>query len=147
MYKASQWCGVPANHAEAAAIMAAPAYLNQPSELLLRGLSGRIEATRGEPMRVDGLYVPHAQSATFPWISHALWFYSQMVRWHDIPHSEELARRAAACYRPDLYRSAIAPFGASLPTSDRRTLGPDTFFDGKVFDPAQLDSYIADQAY
>lgn len=146
LYRASQWCAEPANHAEAAAILAAPAYLDQPSDLLLRGLSGRLELSRGEPLRIADFFIPHAQSATFPWVSHAQWFYSQMVRWGHVRHSPQNARFAAACYRPDLYRAAIAPFGAALPTSDSRVLGPGAFFDGIGFDPDQLDSYIDSQA-
>jgi ABC-type nitrate/sulfonate/bicarbonate transport system substrate-binding protein len=146
LYRASQWCGAAENHLEAAAILAAPAYLDQPADLMLRGLSGRIEATRGTPIEVEDFFIPHAQSATFPWVSHALWFYSQMVRWGDVQHTAQNARLAAACYRPDLYRAAIAPFGASLPTNDARPLPADSFFDGRAFDPAQLNAYISAMA-
>ena len=62
-----------------------------------------------------------------------------MTRWGDVPPAPENARRAAATYRPDLYRAAIAPFGAALPTTDRKVLGPEIFFDGSVFDPDTLD--------
>jgi NitT/TauT family transport system ATP-binding protein len=68
-----------------------------------------------------------------------------MVRWSDVPHSAANARLAAGTYRPDLYRAAIAPFGASLPTADRKALGGDIFFDGVPFDPDHLDDYIARQ--
>ncbi len=145
LYAASVWCGDPANHAEAAAILGGPAYLDRPSELLLRGLSGRLELIRGESVRIPDFYVPSAQSATFPWITHALWYYTQMVRWGDVPHSDENARRAADSYRPDLYRSAIAPFGAALPTGDRKLLSAGTFFDGVPFDPDSFDTYIESQ--
>lgn len=138
LYAASLWCAEPANQAEAAAILGGPAYLDRPSELLLRALSGRLELQRGEPTRVAGFFEPHANSATFPWVTHALWYYSQMVRWGDVAASRESARRAAATYRPDVYRAAIAPFGAALPTADRKILGPDTFFDGAMFDPDAL---------
>ena len=146
LYAASLWCADPANHAEAAAILGGPAYLDCPSDLLHRGLSGRLELIRGEVARVPGFYEPHAQSATFPWTTHALWFYSQMVRWGDIAHTPDNARRALASYRPDLYRASIAAAGAALPVSDAKVLGPDVFFDGVVFDPAQLDNYISAQS-
>ena len=146
LYAASLWCGDPANHAEAAAILGGPAYLDRSSELLLRGLSGRLELIRGESARIPDFYVPHDRSATFPWTTHALWYYSQMVRWGDVPHSADNARRAANSYRPDLYRSAIAPFGAALPTTDSKVLEPGVFFDGAPFDPDQLDNYIASQS-
>src|SRR6185369_17071654 len=42
LYAAASWCGEPANHPEAAAILSAPAYLDRPSEIILRGLSGRL---------------------------------------------------------------------------------------------------------
>jgi NitT/TauT family transport system ATP-binding protein len=68
-----------------------------------------------------------------------------MARWGHVDHTADNARRAAACYRPDLYRAAIAPFGASLPTADARALPADAFFDGQVFDPEALDQYITAQ--
>jgi NitT/TauT family transport system ATP-binding protein len=142
LYAASLWCGDAGNHAEAAALMSGPSYLNLPSELILRGLSGRLETARGEAVRVADFYSPHANSATFPWITHALWYYSQMVRWGDVAHDAHNAELAAASYRPDLYRAAIAPFGASLPTGDRKALDAAVFFDGKPFDPSKLDDYI-----
>jgi ABC-type nitrate/sulfonate/bicarbonate transport system substrate-binding protein len=145
LYAASVWCGDAANHAEAAAILGGPAYLDMSSDLILRGLSGRLEMARGEAVRLPDFYEPHAHSATFPWITHALWYYSQMVRWGDVPHSARNAERAGASYRPDLYRAAIAPFGASLPTGNRKVLEAATFFDGRAFDPGQLDQYIQSQ--
>ena len=145
LYAASLWCSDDANHAEVAAILGGPAYLDRPSDLLLRGLSGRLELMRGETARIPDFYVPHAHSATFPWTTHALWYYSQMVRWGDVPHTADNARRAANSYRPDLYRSAIAPFGAALPTGDSKVLEPGIFFNDVPFDPDQLDSYIDSQ--
>ena len=145
LYSAAVWCGDTTNHAEAAAILSGPSYLDRSSELLSRGLSGRLELSRGEATRVPDFYEPLAQSATFPWVTHALWYYSQMIRWRDVPHSPANARLAAATYRPDLYRAAIAPFGASLPTADSKVLGSDIFFDAVPFDPAHLEDYIANQ--
>jgi len=138
LYAASLWCGDPANHAEAAAILGGPAYLDKPSDLLLRGLSGRLELARGETVRVADFFVPNAHSATFPWVTHALWYYAQMVRWGDVVHTPAHQAQAARSYRPDLYRAAIAPFGASLPTSDEKQPGQMRFFDGASFDPTRI---------
>jgi two-component system, oxyanion-binding sensor len=86
------------------------------------------------------------------------------VRWNHVPHSQANARRAAASYRPDLYRAAIAPLGVPVPSANAKVegaltrptpvgvtrgtmyLGPDGFFDGQIFDPDQLDSYIDGQS-
>lgn len=163
IYNAGIWCSDPANHAEAARIMSAQAYLGHPPEIVERALSGRLDVGAGVIRRVPDYFIPHASAANFPWQSHALWYYSQMVRWGEIKASAEHAAIAAASFRPDLYRAALAPLGAPAPLDNYKsegshaapteiiatigslTLGPDLFFDGKAFDPMQLDSYIASQ--
>ena len=94
---------------------------------------------------VPDFFLPHAHAATFPSASHALWFYTQMVRWGHVPHNAANADLARRSFRPDLYRAAVAPLGASLPQADAPALGPDAFFDGRGFDPADLGGYIASQ--
>src|SRR5690606_9958815 len=159
-----EWCGAPSNFAEAAATLARAQYLDLPADLIERGLSGRIESAAGAATLVPDFFIPHARAATFPWVSHALWFYSQMARWGHVQHSADNARRAAACYRPDLYRAALAPLGVPVPSASSKvegallhptpvgatrgslSLGPDGFFDGRVFDPEEIEAYIADQA-
>ena len=84
-------------------------------------------------------------SATFPSATHALWLYTQMVRWGHVQHTAANAERARQSFRPDLYREAIAPYGAALPRIDAPALGPDAFFDGRGFDPDDIGGYIASQ--
>ena len=70
----------------------------------------------------------------------------------------------ATAYRPDLYRAALKPLGVALPGANAKVegaltaatpvgsagaslvLGPDGFFDGEIFDPDQIERYIAAQA-
>lgn len=164
LYRAAEWCAATDNHAEAAEILSRPAYLDMPAELLERGLSGRLHIAPDIDMLVEDFLIPQARAANFPWTSHAMWFYSQMVRWNHVPHSQANARRAAASYRPDLYRAAIAPLGVPVPSANAKVegaltrptpvgvtrgtmyLGPDGFFDGQIFDLDQLDSYIDGQS-
>jgi two-component system, oxyanion-binding sensor len=145
LYFAAQWCSDPANYAEAAALLAQPAYLGVPAELIGRALSGRIAAGQNFVASVPDFFVPHAYAATFPSTTHALWFYSQMVRWGDVAHSADHARLAQQSFRPDLYRNALSALGADLPKIDGRVLGSGDFFDGRPFDPRDLESYIASQ--
>ena len=106
--------------------------------------------------------VLHDHAANFPWQSHALWFYSQMVRWGQIPYDAAGAETARMVYRPDLYRAALQAIEADLPNasakvegalrvatpvasrSGRMVLGPDGFFDGRLFDPDDLPGYLRD---
>jgi two-component system, oxyanion-binding sensor len=164
VHHAAVWCGESANHAEVARIMSAPHYLGLPPELILPALDGKLEIGGDLSVSVPDHYVPYAKAANFPWTSHAMWYYSQMVRWGEIEHAPKAAAIAAAAFRPDIYRSAMAPLGVPVPIVDSKIegaltvpaavpattgtliIGPDGFFDGKAFDPAHLDRYIADQA-
>ena len=136
LHEAALWCGDPANHAEAATILSRPDYLGVPERVIGRALAGRIEAEPGRTVPVEDFFVPEAGDANRPDPRHALWFYSQMVRWGDVEHSKENAAAAAACYRPDLYRAAVPGSGAA---------GLSTFFDARPFDPEKLDAYIESQ--
>ena len=163
-YRSAEWCGNPENIEELAGIMAAPQYLAVEGRLLLPELTGRISPAPGVTVAVDDFFVLSRRAASFPWQSHALWFYSQMVRWQHCEHSADNAEIARQSYRPDIYRQALKPIFAPMPaanmkvegalkveqdvgtTAGRLTLGPDGFFDGKIFDPDRLDDYIASQA-
>jgi NitT/TauT family transport system ATP-binding protein len=162
LYRAAEWCGNPTNHGALAHILARPDYLGVPASLTVKAIDGSLLAGLGA--RSDLVFfAPFAGAATFPWQSHALWFYSQMVRWGQVAHSTAHADAARHCYRPDLYRAALKPLAASLPganakvegalkapspvgaTTGTLVLGPDGFFDGAIFDPDRLDDYIAAQ--
>lgn len=162
LHGASLWCSRPENHSELAWLLAKPAYVGRPVEYLLPALSGVLPMGNGESRSVQDFFVPHAKAATFPWKSHALWFYTQMVRWRHIAHSDRHQRIAGDTYRPDLYRNALRELNVAMPSASSKvegallaetpvgssgalTLGPDGFFDGNLFDPDEVDAYIAAQ--
>ena len=115
------------------------------------------------PVAMPDFYLPSSRAAVFPWQSHALWFYSQMVRWGHVPLSDPLIEKARNSYHPHYLRDALAPLGVPLPLMDAKIeggfgeataisslsgpllLGPDRFFDQKTFDPDQLHAYVAEQ--
>ena len=163
LYRASEWCGAPGNRGELARLLAGSGYIDCPPDWLMPALSGEMEVAPGEVVAVPDFFVPHANAATFPWKSHALWFYSQMVRWGQVGASlanEDIARNT---YRPDLYRAALRDIGAALPGANAKvegaltqatpvgsagaslTLGPDGFFDGAIFDPEHVGAYLDSQ--
>jgi NitT/TauT family transport system ATP-binding protein len=162
LYQASLWSSSPGNHEELAQLLARPAYVDRPADTMLPALSGMLAIGGGQMQAVEDFFVPNAKAATFPWRSHALWFYTQMVRWGHIEHTADHQRIAGNTYRPDLYRSALKTLGVALPSANSKvegalrtetpvgstgtlTLGPDGFFDGSLFDPDQVDAYIASQ--
>ncbi|MBD8067164.1 ABC transporter substrate-binding protein [Devosia sp. PTR5] len=161
--RAARWCEDPANHAVLAQMLAREDRLGVDADLLLRALTGRLEFAAGQERLMADFFVPYSRAANFPWASHALWFYSQMVRWGQVRHTAENAARAARSYRPDLYRAALSGMGMPVPGGSSKiegalteatavgaqdghlTLGPDGFFDGMSFDPDRLDAYIVQQ--
>lgn len=163
LYRAAAWCGESGNHGELAELMARPAFVDCPAEWLKPALTGLIRTGDGGEVATQDFFLPHAKAATFPWKSHALWFYSQMARWGQVeaaPANEAIARET---YRPDLYRQALRDLGVALPGANAKVegalvmetpvgsagaslvLGPDGFFDGQVFDPDRVEDYIRGQ--
>ena len=159
--QAAAWCDEADNHPQLAELLSRKAYIGAPAELIERGLSGQIQLTSGgEIARANNFLMFHRQAANFPWRSQALWIYSQLVRWGFIAHSDRAQRIASGVFRSDIYRRAIAGGKTALPgaslkvegsldalqgvASDRGTLalGPDRFFDGRVFDPMKIGEYL-----
>lgn len=161
LYRAAAWAGDPANRDDLADLLAQPAYVGAPATIIRRALGGELHLRSGEPpAAVPDFLVFHDHAANFPWQSHALWFYSQMVRWGQIGHDRATADRARLVYRPDLYRAALKTTNADLPSASakvegallaqepvasrngRMVLGPDGFFDGLLFDPDDIEGYL-----
>ncbi|MDE3175285.1 MAG: ABC transporter substrate-binding protein [Pseudomonadota bacterium] len=162
LYRAAEWVDRPENHDELAQRLAAPDCLDAPAEIVLRALNGRLVRKAGEAAKATPDFLLfNAGAANFPWESHALWLYSQMARWRQIafsPADVDIVRRV---YRPDLYRAALAGAGVDLPRANAKVegalptatpvasrlgamvLGPDGFFDGRLFDPDRIEAYIA----
>lgn len=150
LHRASLWCEDPANHADLAHMLAAARYVGAPAELLHAALGNRLPlaprlpasqsplppmppSRRPADAALTDFYVSARYAATFPWVSHALWFYAQMVRWHQVAESPANFAAARDTYRPDIYRRALQRLAVDIPASD---LKPEHFFDEAVFDPS-----------
>lgn len=159
--RAAAWCEDAGNIDALASMLAHEEVIGEPARLIARALSGRMVLTNdGEVVDAPDFLMLHREAANFPWRSQALWIYSQFIRWGLAAASDAARDRAAHLFRSDIYRRALAggatPLpGASLklegalhvPTgagSDRGTLtlGPDRFFDGRVFDPMNIEAYL-----
>ena len=99
-----------------------------------------------------------ANTANFPWRSHALWFIDQMRRWGYIGADVDPIA-ASAIFRPDLFVQAAGPLGLAVPEAWVKSegshsavwlvratpapipMGPDRFMDDALFDPANLDKW------
>jgi ABC-type nitrate/sulfonate/bicarbonate transport system substrate-binding protein len=161
LHHAARWCQDPANRGELAALMAQSSFLGVSPALLMPILTGHLALGGVAELSVEDFFLPFGKAANFPWKSHALWFYTQMVRWGQVKHSAAHMALARDTYRPDLYRAALKPLGVALPGANAKVegaltaatpvgsagaslvLGPDGFFDGRIFDPDRIDDYLA----
>lgn len=153
----------PGTAEDSADILARPEYLDASRDAVLRAITDRIRLTPGgEPIHYPDFMFQHREAANFPWRSQAAWLYSQMLRWDGAPYAAADAATATAVFRPDIYRAALAGSGAPLPGASskleggidaplgagsvqgRLLLGSDRFFDGRAFDPDDIQGYLAD---
>ena len=152
----------PANWQANAEILARKDYLDGDSSVILRALSDRLILSQGtKPVHYHDFMFQYSEAANFPWVSQAEWLYTQMVRWDRFEFSREEAAKAARVFRPDVYRSALKQTGDALPGANSKvegsvtdklqvstqqgtiTLSPNSFFDGRSFDPAHMEDYLA----
>ena len=164
MRHAGKWFVDPDNRQEAAAILARPDYLDGSADIIGRAIADQMVLALGtEPFFYPDFMFQYNEAANFPWISQAMWLYSQLVRWEGLSYDPADAARAAAVFRPDIYRRALAGTGDLLPGASSKvegslrgplavgaqqgeiTLTADSFFDGRIFDPDRLQAYIAAQ--
>ncbi len=160
LYRAGEWCASHANIEELAGILAAPHYLDMDGDLILPALTGFISHSPARMLECPGFFSTSSKATNFPWQSQALWFYSQMLRWEDCPpeFASDAKAYEAACeaFRPDLFRTAMKPIFAPVPAANMKlegtlkvpvhvgasrsslVLGPDAFFDGRIFDPEKM---------
>jgi len=161
--EAARWLDEsPEHRLQAARLLAGPAYLNLPVEVIAASLTGQLTIDQRHTRReLADFHVFYRYAANFPWRSHALWMLRQMVRWGQLPAGTNLLAAAHAVYRPDIYRLAVARLGVPLPAVDMKAegghrggwklgegtaavaLGADRFIDGAVFDPADVGAKVA----
>jgi ABC-type nitrate/sulfonate/bicarbonate transport system substrate-binding protein len=151
VWRAGRWIAAPENLGTVGEIMGR--HLDVAPEILERPLRGRLVVNaQGEERRTPVAIEFFRGAATFPWRSQALWIADSMARRTGADRGA-LRAAARACFRPDLYRAALGPAGADLPGASEKLegalphrseaastlgtllLGPDSFHDGRIFDP------------
>jgi NitT/TauT family transport system ATP-binding protein len=160
--EAARWCDDPANHAELSALLARSDYVDQPAAIIERGLRGIVVPRPSTaPIEVPDFMIFNREATAFPWRSQALWIYSQLVRWRQVKPSKGAEQAAATVFRPDVFRRALGASDVAMPGASMKlegavsapigvgahrgalTLGPDRFFDQRVFDPERVADYVA----
>lgn len=154
--KAGRWLSQPESQTSTAEILSRPMWLDLPPEVIDRALRGRFTiSTRAEQRQVDGFLRFHEGAATFPWRSQAKWIAARLARANNLDPAA--AQQAGLVFRSDLYRQHMSGTESDLPGASEKLEGaireatavssqkgmisllPDTFFDGRIFDPLAAD--------
>jgi ABC-type nitrate/sulfonate/bicarbonate transport system substrate-binding protein len=137
---AAAWCAEPGHTEELAEILGRPEYLDcEPSDCL-PALTGLIETETGRQAPAPDFFRFVSGPDALPRTDHALWFYSQMVRWKQAEYSAAAAATSAAAFACTTARRVL-----QAPDAEGDILSaPVTFFDGGVFEGAALAEYVAE---
>jgi nitrate/nitrite transport system substrate-binding protein len=161
--EAARWMDEPGNRAEAARVLAGPAYVNAPEEIVAAAMTGRPRFDGDGPALSRPDYIVfHRYAANFPWRSQAAWTLGQMRRWGQLPDAVDIDALVARVYRPDIYREVACALGVPCPTGDSKiegihrapwllteasqpmVMGTDVFCDERPFDAKKTAAYVAE---
>jgi nitrate/nitrite transport system substrate-binding protein len=149
----------PERKLEVAHVLAGESFVDAPVDSLHRSLY-EPGASPGGGAIASSAPIFHRSAATHPWVSHAAWLLSQMLRWGYIEKAIDVRELARRVYRPELHREAAADVGLPAPHVDEKVegthagpwlltqasapiaMGGDRFFDGVEFDPARVADYL-----
>ncbi|WP_036840143.1 CmpA/NrtA family ABC transporter substrate-binding protein [Pleomorphomonas oryzae] len=143
--EAQQWADSMDNKEEMAAILGKRQWFNVPPKDVLGRLKGTINYGNGRVVENTGLEMKFwKEHASYPFKSHDSWFLTENIRWGKLPGDTDIKALVDKVNREDIWRAAAKDLGiaaADIPATASR--GPETFFDGKVFDPENPQAYLS----
>ncbi|GGD96563.1 nitrate ABC transporter substrate-binding protein NrtA [Aureimonas endophytica] len=141
--EAAQWADDMANKDELAAILGKRAWFNvKPGDIGPR-MKGEFDYGNGRKVANSPHFMKFwRDDASYPFKSHDAWFLTENMRWGRFEAATDVKALVDRVNREDLWREAAKALGvAAVPASPSR--GKESFFDGKVFDPADPAAYLA----
>ncbi|MDB6151027.1 MAG: nitrate/nitrite transporter substrate-binding protein [Chthoniobacter sp.] len=141
LHEASVWLDKMENRPEQAKIVSAPTYINCPPETILGRLQGKYDMGDGRKFRDPNYMIFSERNCNYPQPKYCQWWLTQLRRWGFIEGPPDYASVTREVMRPDIYEEAMKEIGYKHGGVDEK---PETFFDGKVFDPqGNLEAYAA----
>jgi nitrate/nitrite transport system substrate-binding protein len=143
-----------ANRKEAAQILSRSEYVGADYGVIANSMTGTFEYGRGDKRSLPEFNVFFAHYATYPYLSDAVWYLTQMRRWGQVPESKPdawYAEAARKVYRPDIYLLAAKALVADgkakkedFPWSTDGYRAPTRdFIDGVEFDARKPNEYLS----
>lgn len=146
--EAQMFCEQPENKEAVAQICSRRRWIHAPYADIIDRMKGNFDYGTGRVVENHPNQMRYWQDQTsYPFQSHDLWFLTENQRWGYLPTDLDTSALIRQVNREDLWRDAATTLGvdaADIPKSTSR--GIETFFDGKVFDPADPAAYLASLA-
>ncbi len=146
--EAQIWADKLENKEAVATLIGKRAWFNVPPADILPRSKGDVDYGDGRVITGSDLRMKFWDDhASYPYASHDLWFLTENIRWGNLAPDTDTKALIAAVNREDLWRNAASMAGvaaSAMPAGTSR--GVETFFDGKVFDPAKPEAYLAAQS-
>jgi nitrate/nitrite transport system substrate-binding protein len=132
LHEASVWLDKMENREEQASIVSAPTYINCPPETILGRLQGKYLMGDGRKLRDPNYMIFSDRNCNYPQLKYGKWWLTQLRRWGFTEGAPDYEGIAKQVMRTDIYEEAMKEIGyVHGGASD----APETFFDGKTFDP------------
>ena len=141
--EAQIWCSEPENVEEMCQILSRRAWFNVPFDDIIDRSRGIYDFGLGEVEEMPDLMQKYwRDNASYPFKSHDLWFLTENIRWGYLPPDTDTQAMVDRVNREDLWREAAEAIGQGDMIPESTSRGPETFFDGKVFDPEDPEDYL-----
>jgi nitrate/nitrite transport system substrate-binding protein len=126
------------NRARAAAIVARPAYINCPPEIILQRLLGNYDYGDGRKER-DQYYMTFSnRDCNYPHRAFGVWWLTQFRRWGMVKQAPDYQGIASRVLRPDIYLEAMKEIDVVPKVAEVQKFA---LFDGVPFDVKDPERY------
>jgi two-component system, oxyanion-binding sensor len=135
--RAADFIAAENDREEVLAILSQPEYLGVSPEVINRTLSGRLKISPDGEVRENRRHLLiGTEGAARPDPIQGAWLYAQMVRWGQVPLTQDLLDQAMRVFRPDLFDAALGQGAGTEPAKAHQFSGPD-------FDPGKIEHYLS----
>jgi nitrate/nitrite transport system substrate-binding protein len=138
LHEASVWLDDLKNRPEQADIVSKATYINCPKEIILGRMLGDYDFGDGRKKKDPNYMIFSQRNCNYPQPKYAKWWLTQFRRWGMVQGAPDYEGVAKQVMRGDIYEEAMKEIGYKHGGKDDK---PETFFDGKVFDPKNCEKY------
>jgi nitrate/nitrite transport system substrate-binding protein len=126
------------NRAKAATVVARPAYINCPPEIILQRLLGNYDYGDGRKEQDKNYMIFSSRETNYPQRAFGVWWLTQFRRWGMVKGAPDYQGVASRVLRPDIYLEAMKEMGVTPKITELQKF---SLFDGIPFDAKDPEKY------